>query len=72
MLSLHFIKKGLLPVKLGKTYRELLSLRSDVDYGDFDEAGKYEVGESFETAQDAIGKIDEVRKRLYAATPHKA
>jgi uncharacterized protein (UPF0332 family) len=66
MLSLHFIKKGLLPVDLGKTFRKLLSLRSDVDYGDFDEAGKDEAEESFRTAKDSIAKIDEVRKRLYA------
>ncbi len=66
MLSLHFIKRGLLPVELGKAYKKLLSLRSDADYGDFDEAGNDEAQESFRSAQDAIEKIDEVRKRLYA------
>ncbi len=66
MLSLHFIKKGLLPVELGKAYRKLLSLRSEVDYGDFDEAGRAEAEESVGTAKDAIGKIDQVRKRLCA------
>src|SRR3989338_6055099 len=36
MLSLRFIKPGLLPVDVVKKFKTLLSRRTDVDYGDFE------------------------------------
>lgn len=35
MLSLHFIKTGILPVEYGKIYRNLFDKRSSGDYEDF-------------------------------------
>ncbi len=36
MLSLHFIKANLLPTETVRIFKHLLSMRTDVDYGDFD------------------------------------
>jgi uncharacterized protein (UPF0332 family) len=36
LLSLKFIKQGVLPTEIVKKFKILLSRRTDVDYGDFD------------------------------------
>ena len=39
LLSLRFVKTGVLPVDVVKKFKVLLSRRTDVDYGDFDTTG---------------------------------
>lgn len=64
MLSLHFIKKGLLPIEIIKIYKTLLSRRTDVDYGDFDTIDSRDSEDSVVAAGKAINTIDTVRKQL--------
>jgi uncharacterized protein (UPF0332 family) len=64
LLSLHFIKKGLLPVEMIKIYKILLSRRTDVDYGDFDAIGSEETEDSVASAAKAIEMIEVLRKQL--------
>lgn len=64
MLSLHFIKKDLLPVEIVKSYKILLARRTDVDYGDFDSLTGDEAGHSVALARTAIDTIDVLRRRL--------
>jgi uncharacterized protein (UPF0332 family) len=64
MLSLHFIKKGLLPVEIIKIYKTLLSRRTDVDYGDFDAIDSSETEDSAKSAAKALEMIDVLRKKM--------
>jgi uncharacterized protein (UPF0332 family) len=64
MLSLHFIKKGILPVEIIKIYKTLLSRRTDVDYGDFDTIDSAETEDSVASAVKALDVIEALRKIL--------
>ena len=64
LLSLRFVKTGLLPVDLTKQFKKLLSRRSDVDYGDFDSIDEWDTRDSLESAERMIANIDTVRVTL--------
>jgi uncharacterized protein (UPF0332 family) len=64
MMSLHFIKKDLLPVEIVKSYKILLARRTDVDYGDFDAITGDEAEHSVALARTTIDTIDVLRRRL--------
>lgn len=64
MLSLRFVKPGLLPVDVVKNFKVLLSRRTDVDYGDFDTIGKAEADDSIRIAGDMIDRIETARMKL--------
>ena len=64
MLSLHFIKKGLLPTEVIKIYKTLSSRRADVDYGDFDAIDSAETEDSVSSAAQALEMIEPLRKKL--------
>ncbi|HHN65429.1 MAG TPA: HEPN domain-containing protein [Nitrospirae bacterium] len=64
MLSLRFIKPGLLPVQLIKNYKRLLSSRTDIDYGDFDTVTTEEAEDAISVAEETIKDMDSLRKRL--------
>ncbi len=64
MLSLRFVKPGLLPVQLIKNYKSLLSRRSDIDYGDFDITTSEEADDSVRLAEEMISEMDSLRKKL--------
>lgn len=64
MLSLRFIKPGLLPVQLIKNYKRLLSSRTDIDYGDFDTVTTEEAEDAIRVAEETIKDMDSLRKRL--------
>lgn len=64
MLSLRFIKPGLLPVDLIKKFKVLLSKRTDVDYGDFETINAADAEDSLRVAQEMIEAIDKVRKEM--------
>jgi len=64
MLSLRFIKPGLLPVDVVKNFKLLLSRRTDVDYGDFDTIGKAEAEDSIKIIGEMIEIIEKLRKKL--------
>lgn len=64
VLSLHFVKPGLLPLEAVKTIKLLLSRRTDVDYGDFDSIGTEDAQDSLEKAEALLAQIDAVRKGI--------
>lgn len=66
MLSLRFIKTGILPVEIIKKFKILLSRRTDVDYGDFDTIDNAEAEDSLKSAEEVIEAIDLARTKLIA------
>jgi len=64
MLSLRFVKTGLLPVEVIKSFKILLSRRADVDYGDFEHITTAEAEDSVDRAEKILEQIDTLRKKL--------
>lgn len=64
LLSLDFIKSGLLPKEMVKIIKRLLSMRTDVDYGDLSTYDRVDAEEALKDAEEFLGKIDLLRKRL--------
>jgi uncharacterized protein (UPF0332 family) len=64
MLSLRFIKPGLLPVDIIKKFKILFSRRTDVDYGDFDNIDKTDAEDSIGITGEIIELIDKARKKM--------
>ena len=64
LLSLRFIKTGVLPVEIIKKFKILLSRRTDVDYGDFDTIDANDAEDSLRTAEELITAIDTARTKL--------
>jgi uncharacterized protein (UPF0332 family) len=64
MLSLRFIKPGLLPVDIIKKFKVLFSRRTDVDYGDFDNIDKTDAEDSIGITGEIIELIDKARKKM--------
>lgn len=64
MLSLHFIKTKLLPENIIKDFKNLLSLRTDVDYGDFESIDKKEAAGALKKTKSFLKMIEHERKKL--------
>ena len=64
LLSLRFVKTGVLPVDVMKKFKTLLSRRTDVDYGDFDTIGAAEAEDSLRNAEEIIELIDGARGKI--------
>lgn len=64
MIALHFVKTKILPEEVIDIFKELLSLRSDVDYGDFESVDKNDAEDAVEQAKRFIEIIEPVRKQL--------
>jgi uncharacterized protein (UPF0332 family) len=64
LLSLRFIKTGVLPVEIIKKFKILLSRRTDVDYGDFDTIDANDAEDSLRSAEELITAIDAARIKL--------
>ena len=64
LLSLRFVKPGVLPVDVMKKFKTLLSRRTDVDYGDFDTIGAAEAEDSLRSAEEIIELIDGARGKI--------
>jgi len=64
MLSLKFVKTGQLPHNSIKAFKTLLSLRTDVDYGDFDTIDKDEALEAYTKAVEFISTIEKLQKAI--------
>ena len=67
MLSLRFIKPGLLPVEVVKNFKVLLSRRTDVDYGDFDTVGQVDAEDSIKITIELSGLIEKSRQKMMSA-----
>lgn len=64
MLSLRFIKTGLLPVDIIKKFKTLLARRTDVDYGDFETVDITDAEDSIKIAKELIEIIDKARNEM--------
>lgn len=64
MLSLRFVKKGILPSEVIKSFKLLLSRRTDVDYGDFDSINKEDALVSLNDAKTFIEAIEQAMKKI--------
>lgn len=64
MLSLHFVKAEILPQDIIKIFKNLLSLRTDVDYGDFESIDKDDAEDAIKQAKRFLKIIEPVRKSL--------
>ena len=64
MLSLHFVKTGLLSRELIEDFKTLLARRTDLDYGDFEEIDSEKAGDSINRAEKFISNAEEIRKAL--------
>lgn len=64
MLSLHFIKPNILSTEAVRILKHLLSLRTDVDYGDFDVVTIQDAEDSVKQAKRFLEIAEPVRDRL--------
>ncbi len=64
MISLHFIKTNTLPRNVIKFFKNLLSLRTDVDYGDFDFVEKPDAENAIKQANNFIEIVEPVRQKM--------
>ncbi len=64
MLSLHFIKSNLLPTDCVRIFKHLLSMRTDVDYGDFDVITMQDAEDAVQQAKRFIEIVAPVREHL--------
>jgi uncharacterized protein (UPF0332 family) len=64
MMSLHFVKAKILSQEVIKIFKNLLSLRTDVDYGDFETVNKNDAGNAVKQAKIFIKIVESVRKNL--------
>lgn len=64
MLSLRFVRPGLLSKEFVKRFEILLSRRTDVDYGDLEIVDREEAEDSLRIAEEFIGTIEELRKKI--------
>jgi uncharacterized protein (UPF0332 family) len=70
MLSLHFIKPKILPQEVIRYFKNLMTLRTDVDYGDFDYIEKNEANGALKQAKKLLKVINSVRKKLIKEIRH--
>lgn len=64
MISLHFVKANMLPQDVVKIFKNLLSLRSDADYGDFEFISADDTEKAIKQAKKFFKLIEPVRKSL--------
>ena len=64
MISLHFIKPKILSQEVMRYFKNLMTLRTDVDYGDFESVEKNEANGALKQAKRFLKIIDSVRKKL--------
>lgn len=64
LLSLKFVKPGIVPVDVVKKFKTLLSRRTDVDYGDFDTIDAAEAQDSLQSAERILEISEETRQRM--------
>jgi uncharacterized protein (UPF0332 family) len=64
MISLHFIKTKILSPDIIKIFKNLLSLRTDVDYGDFEFINKDDAVNALKQAKLFLKQMETARKKL--------
>jgi hypothetical protein len=64
MLSLKFVRPGLLPKEFIKEFEKLLARRTDVDYGDLELVDTRDAEDSLKTAATIIKEVEDLRKKI--------
>ena len=64
MLSLHYIKKNLLPPELIKEYKKIYAMRTDADYGDFDIISEEDARGAQSSTEEILTSIEDVRESV--------
>jgi uncharacterized protein (UPF0332 family) len=64
MMSLHFVKTKILSQDVIKMFKNLLSLRTDVDYGDFEFIDKDDAANALKQAKLFLAQTETVTKGL--------
>lgn len=64
LLSLRFVKPGLLPVSAIKQFKTLLSRRTDVDYGDFETVDEADAADSLQIAVEFLDTLGKLKAHL--------
>lgn len=64
MLSLRFVRPGLLQKEFVKKFELLLSRRTDVDYGDLEIIDLSDAEDSLRISREMVGEIDALRKEM--------
>jgi len=64
MLSIRFIKTGVIPVQIMKNFKSLFSRRTDVDYGDFDATSSDDAEDALKNAGELIDAVDAARMKM--------
>lgn len=64
MLSLHFVKHGLIDTQYVEYFKTLLSRRTDVDYGDFEVVDKEKAEDSLNKAYKFLIMAEKLLERL--------
>ncbi len=64
LLSLDFIRTDILPKKFIKILKRLLSMRTDVDYGDMTTIDESEARDAYKDAETFVRETDSIRKKI--------
>lgn len=64
ILSLDFVKTGLIPKEILKILKRLLSLRTDADYGDMVTVEECDAQEALKDAEKFLNEISALREKL--------
>ena len=64
MLALHFVKTKILPREVTDIFKALASMRTDVDYGDFESVSRADAGQTLRQATRFVKMVEMVRRRL--------
>lgn len=64
MLSMHFVREGLLENSFVEDFKVLLSRRTDIDYGDFEVVDEEKAIDSFKRAERFIQRVESLRNKL--------
>lgn len=64
MLSLHYVKKNILPPELIKQYKKIYTMRTDADYGDFDIISEEDAHETKSSTEEILTRIEEARATI--------
>ncbi len=64
MLSMHFVREGLLENSFVEDFKVLLSRRTDIDYGDFEVVDEEKARDSLKKAERFIQRIENLRSEL--------
>ncbi len=64
LFNRHFVKKGIIPIEMGKFYSRMFDTRLESDYGELVKFEKNQIEENIAEAEKFIAKIEEYIREL--------